>query len=406
MKSKKSRLVGVVTVAAVGAYLAVLSWFAEPKPSAAETATPPPKYSIVFVVDSSNTMFPPYGPNYFDLAVDGIHWLMDNPLLLDGSVELGFVQFADLGIDTGFNTPGYIEGTHWLRPTRLDVQNDDVPRFIVQVEPTKHFTASLMELGIREATRLLDREVAEGQELFTEADASTQRHIILLTTGEYRLPPPCPPEGYTGIPLPDPNVYNCEYPSVSLADFCACRQASCLGADAFCDRACHIRYFAEEARANGIRLSTIRLGPDWGYTVNGVNCEEPDYPYGEDLDYCPMNEDGSAFDPSALPPVPDRDGLLKELANWGHVIGGKREPCDTDQPLGKNARINPFYGFGTGDSGYKPGTAEQITDTITGWLCDWAVEGLTEPELQSHPQNRDEDYYDPERTQPILLTSA
>jgi len=384
----KRRLAAALIVAGTVVYLALVHLLSEPEASFAQTPPPAPTVSIVFVLDSSRNMVPPFGPTYFDLARDGVAGFLRSPgLTEDGRYEVAVIQYAERGV------PGYVEyevGTgsaiHWVPPTRITGQTGagestkvDLADAVGRIQRSGHFSASLMEMGIREATQLL--RIGGGM---TAADANTRRHIILLSTGEYRLPPPCPSEEYEEYGVPAG-----ESPPVCPDTVSECSNSGGL---VMCNRACRVRYFAKLARAGDIRLSTMRLGPDWVNTTYG--CEEEPFPYrldGGAINFC------AGPDQPVQPEQPDRDGFLKELANWGLIQEDGVAPCEFDQLLGKNEQIFPFYCFNAQDEECNPGTARDVADAIRSWLCDWATEddGVGEP-------NPDGDYADVLQTKQLF----
>jgi|GEM_PF-5833497 len=290
----------------------------------------PVQTSIMFVIDSSQHMYPRVGPNYFDMAKEAIVGFIKSPgFRTDGRYEIGVVQFTDRA------WAKYEEQIHWLSPWRVygKTSYNHLKLLAGALRRSTHHTASLMEIGIREATDLL----------MTEADPTSDKHIILLTTGEYRLPQPCPPDGFSCTDA-GCSTASCDLEGIG---YCSLDQP-----DGICMRACHIRYFANRARDNDIRISTIRLGADWfNHAESSLDsCPEPDDPYGSPPNYC------------LTPNQPDRGGLLREVAN--------SSSCDATAPVGNYARINPAMGIGcTGDC--TPGTARTIVDTMVRWMCDW-----------------------------------
>lgn len=389
----KINVAGIFLALVVVAFYGVLQWQANPVPSIAAgtptndpdpeaepTGDPPDEgdpdppgggsptpveASIVFVIDGSQHMYPRVGPNYFDLAKNAILEFLNMPgFMKDGRYEIGLVQFTEMG------APGYDEDVHWIPPTRVwGLAAFDLMKLKVgDIQRSTHHTADLLELGIREAGELLNTQTA----------STGQKHMIVLTTGEYRLPY----IDITGDGRPD----TCPPPLYSIDDASINDPLSTWSQDFDCDidcryecnRACPIRYHAWKAREQGITLSTIRLGYDWqDIEILYPACEylEPDCPYRGDPpeceatpDYCP---DGVGDYSQRFVQVPDRDGFLKELANWGPLIGQDRQKCVANQELGGNARIEPIVCADCEARGVKPGSAKIVADTFSQWLCDW-----------------------------------
>lgn len=205
-----------------------------------------------------------------------------------------------------------------------------------------------MEFGIREATGIL----------LTDAATTGEKHIILLTTGEYRLPDPCPPECFGQPDIPD-----C-WGATDCDDILPGCQAG-----GTCNRACHIRYYANLARQAGIRVSTIRLGNDWrNRGLHGDPCTEDESPYSSfqspEPNYCTQ------------PDQPDRGGLLKEIANIANIGGcGNADPScvpTCDQPVGNHVWVNPPVVINCARADCVPGDSVDIADVITEWVCGWS----------------------------------
>lgn len=382
----KINVAGILLTLAVVAFYGVLQWQANPLPtSAAPPPTndpdpdptgdppdegdpdPPPssgptpvEASIVFVIDGSQHMYPRVGPNYFDLAKDAILEFLNMPgFMKDGRHEIGVVQFTEMG------APGYDEDVHWISPTRVwgTTVFKTLKWKVEDIQQSTHHTADLLELGIREAAELLNTQTA----------STGQKHMIVLTTGEYRLPY----IDLTNNGDPDtcpPPLYSVEDP----LDLTWTNDFACTGDCSYeCNRACPIRYHAWKAREQGITISTIRLGYDWQDTVAEQNCEypEPACPYRSDPPVCEATANYCRN--QTLPysdrfvQVPDRDGFLKELANWGPLIGQDRQECVATQPLGGNARIEPIVCPDCEARGVKPGSAKIVADTFSQWICEW-----------------------------------
>ncbi len=293
----------------------------------------PPERAIVFVIDSSQSMFPRIGPDYFELAKEGIADFFDLPgLWSDDTYTFGILQFPQL------DAAQYESPTNWIPMTQMytEARREELIQRALNLEPSGHYSAGLMEAGIREATQLLQDPNQE------PSLAGAEKYIILLSTGEYRLPSPCPPACY------GQSETACNETNVDCAD----ATAYCYD-DELCNRACHIRDVANAAREAGITVNTVRLGPDWHRSLFVPNgCEEKDEPYkveeeGEERnDYCQQ------------PAEPGRDGFLNEIANVAN--------CASPQPQGNFARIAPLPPFSA-----EPGTARDISTTLADWLCAW-----------------------------------
>lgn len=336
MITKQKWIIGLATTALIATVLIVSNRMAEPEATRAEGDPVPqpcqvaPDFAIAFVIDSSNTMGTLLDYSYFDLAKDGIIEFLSLPgLPADGSVEVSVLQFAERGRNgyKEFSDESCFE-CHWLGAScieDLDVL-DEIIWKVGQLKPTKHYTASLLEMGIHEASELL------------ASSNAVSKHIIVLSTGEYRLPDPCPPINYVLDVQCDP----------------PCAEE--------CNRAAATREAADIARATSITVSTLRVGPDWkGLTSTDLEYEEDLYPYCDppfepcDPDYCD-NE----------PIVPSRDGLLKEIANIKSDLG---EACPGSQPVGLNSRIQPFVCIQCGDEDFRPGTPQDIASVVSDWFC-------------------------------------
>lgn len=331
--------------------------------------------SIVFVLDSSPNMQPRIGRDYFELAREGVEKFLSLPGFPDdGTYEISVIQYAKKDV------PGYVKGEpgmsgtyHWFGPVRVVEEDDDtelpechvgeericatkqeIIDLAVGIEHTEHFTGMLLESGLREATRLVKDE--------SEGNASTHYHIVLLSTGEYRLNDPCPPEGYC-LEL------GCEGCPSNCPPLCdsVCPPSLCDGNDfqkgcqdgGVCNRVCHVRSAAQTARAIPswpVTLSAIHVGPNWknkfphcGYAFDA----ESDEPYEtNETDFC-----------YSLPQQPDRGGFLQELANTHNC---------PNKSVGKYERMTPDLTFGYLGP---PGEAGDIANTIAKWLCDWGLGG-------------------------------
>ncbi len=334
--NQKKTCIGLLSIGLVAGFLATVKWSADLRPTLAIVPPDPPVVSIMFVVDSSESMFPRFGENYFDLAIEGIAEFISLPgLFEDGSYEIGVVQFSEISAD--------INGDYWISPTVIreppgsdETNKAQLVADVLALERTRHFSGSLMEIGIRDATAQL------------VASAATEKHIILLTTGEYRLPPPCPPPCYShpsGCPT---EGWDCDDPSAE------CFSGAEEPGFGFCNRTCHIRYFTQQAKAAGIRVSTLRMGPTWKNI----------FPCGDDhLAYQAVPDGPFNFcTPDPIPTAPERDQFMQELAACC-------PPC-TPATAGRTERLNPFLCFDTEEC--DPGTAEDIAEIIAAWFCDLA----------------------------------
>lgn len=174
-------------------------------------------------------------------------------------------------------------------------------------------------MGLREA-----RHIWNGTGYWTgggsSADANTDKHLILLSAGEYRLPTKTP-----GNCFSYDEVGNCQ------SDM-GCGVAN----ESNDNRVCHARYFANLAKADGIQVSALQLGNEWKAPGEDV--------YGEQFCTNP-------------PDVPYRGDFLKELAICGSQIGSF-------------ARIHPLHCFKCGIPDFQRGTPQQIADTIAEWMCE------------------------------------
>ncbi len=361
---RRKVLVSLLVGLCVALFYGVLNWTAEPTPSQAEIelpipddivediycdatgcytrspTDPPPaiETATVFVVDGSTSMFPRVGPDYFELAKGGIAEFLNLPgLWTGGSNAFAVIQYTPHG------APEYEWSRHWLPLTQLLTERTRIYLIekVLDLEHSDHYSAALMETGIREAIAILaDPDLT-----------NVDKHIVLLTTGEYRLPLPCPPKCYGGF---DPE---CD-PADEDTDDCASATAACYNNE-YCNRACHIRQAADAAREAGITVSALRLGPDWRlvYHDNGDDCVENAEPYGTVPDYC------------LHPFEPGRDGLLHEITNVGD--------CASPQAVGNLTRIAPYPPHST-----TPGTALDVALAIADIFCsratDYDADGLTD----------------------------
>ncbi len=359
MSSKlKTRLAAVVIVAITVSFLALVNRLSDPQPTRAVDTTTTPDVSIVFVLDSSRNMFPATGPTYFDLAREGIVDFLNRPGFpkSDGSYEISVIQFTREDA-----TRTYRENIDYFGPIQLDdivdgscappcetyatigAEWDWVVGMVENLQPSSHGTASMMEIGIQEATEIL------------EGTQATHKEIILLTSGEYRLPAPCPPACVKEAGCP------AELNGTGLTE-----DATSNWTGSFCNRAAHIRSFVDHARQPGrnIRVSTIRVAPDWhGVFMDSTSAKEDAYDPGPRVSCAQYAQ--------AVPDPPERGGFMEELALCEVSVSGANL-SNVANP-GKTARINPFYCFGCGDDNFTPGTPEDISDTIAAWLCEWGI---------------------------------
>ena len=372
--TSKRRLSAILIVVGTVLFLGIVKWINTPAKTRAQSPPPAPHVSIVFVIDSSKNMFPPAGPNYFDLARQGISDFLDRPgFPVDGTYAVSVIQFAKRG------AAGYFEGSsggytpvHWFGPIRIDndesyserLTQQEIVDLVQSIEPAGHASASLLEMGIREATALLTN--------CSPGDESTYCHIVLLTAGEYRIPLPCPPAGYTADADCSVSENYCDWDDQTDPQPCACRCESLSdGSDPpysyhpFCNRACWVRHFADEAHSKEIRISTVHVGPDWDNRTHDSDPEVED-PYQSVSNFCPTTfpEPSVESDPNQ----PDRAGFLHELALCCPAGNQERVLCGS--LAGNYVRINPFYCFGCGDIDFKPGTPQDISDAIANWLCE------------------------------------
>lgn len=317
---KKSILAGTIVLAGFAVILGVISSKTDPQPGFAQAApAPAPDVSIVFVIDGSRSLVGPEGLRYFSLAKDGVAEFLSRPHFpLDTTFEVSVMQF------TKRTAPRYEQGQHYILPTQITASN--VNTIIGQVERlarSTHATASLLEMGLWEAKKVWD--VGGG----SNADANTDKHIILLTSGEYQLPKPAPPENYTcGTNCPS------------------------LGTGTTDNRARPIRTIAKAAREDGIFVSSLQVGPEWH--------RDNETPYDDasgDFDYCE----------SSPPILPDRGELLKDVSNFEGDCGG--------ESIGSFNRINPLECYACGISDFVPGTEYDIADAVGWTICKAAADG-------------------------------
>ncbi len=207
-KSNRNALYPALAIIIVGVYFLTVNWFSKPASSTAIPGGPsteiqwldviaidpegtggndippggggtlpaPPSTSVIFVIDSSENMYPRFGPDYFELAKQGIvNFLSHDSIPLDFTLEVGILQFTRVG------APRYTDLSQYVYTRQLDASiRNGMILAIERLERSTHFSASLLEMGIREAKWFLDTH--------SRGDANTQNHIILLTPGEYRLP--------------------------------------------------------------------------------------------------------------------------------------------------------------------------------------------------------------------------
>jgi cysteine-rich repeat protein len=338
----------------------VLQWMAEPEPTRAQATPAAPAVSIVFVIDSSPNMFPAIGDDFFEMAREGIVKFLELPGFPDdGRFEISVLQYGDIP-NGGPEWPGYIQGApgyegtfHWFGPVRPSSVSEiqQTIDLVQKMQPATHYSASLLENGIREATELLVND--------SDGDEDTNYHIVLVGTGEYRLPDPCPPDCYTSPEGPgcswggsncDAVVFGCAEPRN-------------------CNRACVVRYWLKRARESveipgPVRFSAVHVGPEWRYTqlicgsAGGSELED-DWAYDAEgtPDYCPY----------PVPEVPSRGGFLQELAAVGCSAQGDPTP-------GGYVRVYPPVMFSCGSEPEgcpAPGSAQDIADAVARWLCGW-----------------------------------
>jgi hypothetical protein len=320
-KQKKSILAGTIVLVGFVVILGVISSKTDPQPGFAQAApAPAPDVSIVFVIDGSRSLVGPEGLRYFSLAKEGVAEFLSRPNFpLDSTFEVSLVQF------TRRTAPRYKQGRHYILPTQITTTN--VNTIIGQVEQlarSTHATASLLEMGLWEAKKVW--EVGGG----SNADANTDKHIILLTSGEYQLPKPAPPEKYT---CGD----NCPFECNGSTD----------------NRACQIRKIAKKAREDGIFVSSLQVGPEWH---RGDETPYPGTP--GNFNYC------------SSPDLPDRGELLKDVSNFEGDC-----PQSYDQTVGGFFRINPLECNGCGIPDFVPGTEYDIADAVGWTICKAAAAG-------------------------------
>ena len=332
-------------------FLATVKWTADPQPSKAFQA-PPPDLSIIFLIDSSQSMFPAVGPTYFDLARDGIAAFLQRPGFptSGGRYEISVLQYAKMG------SPGYDEGIHWIGPTQIETEADwtVLLQSVQHLERTGHQSGMLIDVGIAEATAILD------------ASTAVDRHIMLLSTGEYRTPVPAPQPCYVTdasgeCPTHCDNWTGSETLSYSTENPNPIPSVN---------RACNARFFAGAAHGKGYRLSTLRLGSDWR-NLHHVDTQGGDvdpyaelpFPYGQSPNHCPAIL-------TDLPDQPDRGGFLIELATCCSDAAGAGVLCGPSV-VGRHARIDPFYCFTCGIEDFRPGTAGDVSGQLAAWLCAW-----------------------------------
>jgi len=372
MSVAKKRVRGLTVLGATGAVLFVaVKSFNEPKHGQADPPTECPDVSIVFVIDSSVSMFPPLGPSAFTLARDGIAELVGREgFPTDGRYQISVIQFTDRdasGYIMGDSDSDSVRPVQWFPPVRIDAGNHaETLKWIENLEPSTHSTSGLMEVGIREATCLLREDCGEGTGQPATCDDQTDFNIVLLSTGEYRVPEfdlpgvddSCPPACVGDPEYDGEGTPECPHSAV-------CTDAQELEFGCWCNTACDIRKYAalaREARSNGVRLSTIRIGPDWLNKNDDCPMLDNEYPpYGSVANYCMQPSD------------PERAGFMKELANWtdegSSAVGG--DACDDRYKLGKHARINPIVSFDCGNDCPNPGTAPDVARTLAAWICEW-----------------------------------
>ncbi len=389
--SMQSRRVGaVVFLLVAGCFVVVVKLVSRPQESTAVTQPQrspkqsvlmhevhdPPKVSIIFVIDSSMNMQPRIGSNYFDLAREGLAEFFRKPNFPeDGTYEVSVIQYAKR------DAPGYEQGQpsktgtyHWFGPLHIVEVPETVPagvprteatvseilQLVEGLEHTKHFTGSLLESGLREAKVVLGE---------SRGNDDTFYEVILLGTGEYRLPLPCPPANY----------YIADTLSTCNGDYYDICSTAIGGTDEGCpcNRVCHVRHYLTSlrtARPAGVRVSTLQLGPNWrNFNPPTGWTPEANDPYGPSHNYCPSCPASQVIEKCRQP---DRIGFLRELAGWQNDEGTTM--C-TSVKLGKYARIQPETIWGCGDPGSptcRPGTAKDIARVLGEWFCAWAAEQM------------------------------
>ncbi|MCO6436241.1 MAG: VWA domain-containing protein [Phycisphaerae bacterium] len=335
--------------------------------------------AVVFVIDSSDSMSPRVGPSYFDLARDALVRFLGRPHIpADGTLMIGIVQNAPVNAADHFPLvdffPLHVSDEEWRATVRS---------LLARMEPTQHASAGLLESGIHRAYKWL-----------ALLDPGVDRHIVLLTTGEYRFP--C---SFTTISPGDDDVpYTCP-PVEYVREFDDADEdwdaivGNCSGFggpqhpctfDASltcnCNRACAIRYQAWKARQAGMTVSAVRLGPDWDRS-------DPD----NDLANCPgAAGEESSCDAEQAVPLPYRDHLLRQLVNQSFQNGTwvETQACD-GTPIGKYARLNPFFCPYCYEEKKPVGSPEILDQILAGWLCEWLLpEGICD---EFNPVSGDED---------------
>lgn len=395
---------------------------------------PPVEISVVFVIDSSQTMYPRLGPNYFDLAKNAIVELLEMPgLPINGTVEVSVIQFTERG------ARGYRQAVHWLRPVRLVPSTLPTFRYkLTNLERSQHSTATLMEMGIREATEFFLEPQGPGCIYWSDSNSSTAKHIVLLTTGEYRVPAvdtvpeisPNPPRAET---CPPTDLSYCKTADTSctaggrecrLGDpsdrwihmFGICKNAFNESLPTSCNRACAIRYHVARAREQGITVSAVQLGNDWRDVsvadvfeegiepcdaYSGGICVSASGPVCQSLDPdtdCrvpsgfQINYDRTAHAEHCFPVVPDRSGFLTELTYSEPCPIGQTCPTATlsicspsDLAQGNFERLQPIICPNCASNHEPAGSPEVLAKTLAAWLCEWLPPGSSNTDGDSKP---------------------
>lgn len=343
--------------------------------------------AVVFVIDSSDSMSPRVGPSYFDLARDALVKLLERPLIPStGALMIGIVQNPPPGAADYYPMFDYFP----LHVTDSDWRNAVLKRLRI-LEPSQHSSADLLESGIHHA-----------HEYLKNFDPGIKRHIVLLTTGEYRfpcnfysaspgtddVPYTCPPVAYLGQgdnqnPAWDPIMDPCMGETTDDGPDHPCGHDNTMRCN--CNRACSIRYRAWKARKEGITVSAVRLGPEWDRAAADHRlCPGAAEP--------PADETCETDIPSPVS-TPNRGDLLREIINHGRVgqppDWSANEPCTSNQPVGEYTRLNPFFCHDCYQNKQPIGSAVLLEKTLASWLCTWMLpEAPCDP---LHPQPADVD---------------
>jgi hypothetical protein len=277
--------------------------------------------SLVFVLDSSGSMLRQHEPAYWELARQGIVDFVKQPgFPTNGDVEVAVLQFAAL------DSPAYFQDRHWIAPTRI-TSEEGRAAFLEKVgalDRAGQPSASLMEVGLREALAMWSSGPDPDPDYGSSAVEGTRRHIVLLSSGEFRLPVPCPHICYA-VDGQDP-VGGWDCAPVGNCQNCASTHPDCQASD----RSCPIRYFAALARGatEGVTLSALRIGPDW--------------------------------DPVFTQDDLSRMELLRQITNVDE------ESADS---VGRLADIAAIMCASCDREHFVPGTSEDVARAINGWFC-------------------------------------